>query len=40
MTMVHTPVKDWRNKEAASKAVAKEWSKLEDRKAWLLDAVR
>ena len=40
MAMVHTPVKDWRGKEGARKAVDKEWSKLENKKAWLLDTVR
>ena len=39
MAMVHTPVKDWRNKDGARKAV-KEWDKLDDKKAWLLDTVR
>ena len=40
MAMVHTPVKDWRNKEGARKAVDKEWDKLDGKKAWLLDTVR
>jgi len=40
MAMVHTPVKDWRTKDGAKQAVDKEWDKLADKKAWLLDTVR
>ena len=40
MAMVHTPVKDWRIKEGAKKSVYKEWDKLADEKAWLLETVR
>ena len=40
MAMDHTPVKDWRIKEGAKKAVDKEWDKLADKKAWFLETVR
>ena len=33
MAMVHTPVKDWRIKEGAKKAVDKEWDKVADKKS-------
>ena len=38
--MVHTPVKDWQKREEARKAVDKEWDKLADKKAWILESVR
>ena len=38
--MVHTPVKDWQKKEGARQAVDKEWNKLADKKAWILESVR
>ncbi len=38
--MVHTPVKDWQKREDARKAVDKEWDKLADKKAWILESVR
>ena len=40
MAMVHTPVKDWQKREDARKAVDKEWDKLADKKAWILESVR
>jgi hypothetical protein len=40
MAMVHTPVRDWKNKEGARQAVDKEWNKLADKKAWILETVR
>ena len=40
MAMVHTPVKDWQKREEARRAVDKEWDKLADKKAWILESVR
>ena len=40
MAMVHTPVRDWQKKEEARKAEDKEWDKLADKKAWILESVR
>ena len=40
MAMVHTPVKDWKTEEGAKQAVDKEWNKLADKEAWILETIR